>query len=382
MLGRLRTYRHFGAEMRTEFANRNFAAGMTQDIQAGVRYERHKFTNRNFFGDQGQILEDGDTEGLTLFNRAYDAHAFSAFAQTEIHVTRDFTVTPGVRLEHYRVGRQTFALSVEEGEAEDEVNCNDPEARGEDDPECAVIELTDEFQRARASQDQRAARRGLAYTGFYRSTLYGGYHRGLTMHVLREEAFPAKDEIGDNFQVGFRSTALLGLTFDAAVFHSRIQDFQIKGSGIDAVGNNIYSTVDRVDINGFEVFGRLDTKPFIGSKHFNPFFEGVYTLSHAEIKKGTTEEGEEGEEPEEGSIAGNRVPEVPRHVANLTIGVEHDWGWDASVSWTYRGQFFTDEANTVFDQEGENGLVPDVWLLSAAPTSRSPTPTRRVRRRR
>lgn len=361
MLGRLRTYKHFGAEVRAEFANRDLAVGMTQDIQTGVRYETHKFTNRNFFGDQGEILEDGDTEGLTLFNRAYEADAFSAFAQTAIHVTRDFTVTPGVRLEHYRVDRKTFALSVEEGEAEEEVDCPQDE-----DQECAVLELAEDFATNEGfTKTNVLPGVALAWSGLYRSTVYGGYHRGLTMHVLREEAFPAKDEIGDNFQVGFRSTALLGLTFDAAVFHSRIQDFQIKGSGIDAVGNNIYSTVDRVDINGFEVFGRLDTKPFIGSRHFNPFFEGVYTLSHAEIKKGTTAAGEEGEEPEEISVAGNSVPEVPRHVANLTIGVEHDWGWDASVSWTYRGQFFTDEANTVFDQEGENGLVPDVWLLSA-----------------
>jgi Fe(3+) dicitrate transport protein len=61
------------------------------------------------------------------------------------------------------------------------------------------------------------------------------------------------------------------------------------------------------------------------------------------------------------------VPEVPRHFANLTLGVEHERGWDASVSWTYRGAFFTDEENTAFgaSEEGEDGEVPDVWLLSA-----------------
>ena len=56
----------------------------------------------------------------------------------------------------------------------------------------------------------------------------------------------------------------------------------------------------------------------------------------------------------------------------LTLGLEHASGWDASVSYTYRGQFFTDEANTVFDQEGENGLCPSVWLLSARGNYRIP----------
>ena len=43
-----------------------------------------------------------------------------------------------------------------------------------------------------------------AYNGFYRSTLFGGYHRGLSTAVLRNEDFPAPDEIGNNFQLGVR----------------------------------------------------------------------------------------------------------------------------------------------------------------------------------
>lgn len=373
MLGRLRTYKHFGGEVRGEWANRNFAAGMTQDIQAGVRYEHQIFTNRNFFGIQGQILEGGDTEGLDTFHRVHTADAFSAFVQTAIHVTRDFSVTPGLRLEHYRTDRKTYALSVEEGEAEGEGDCP-ADLYGPNDQECAELELAENFKTDESFNKTHVLPGvALAYTGLYKSTVYGGYHRGLTMHVLREEAFPAKDELGDNFQIGLRSTAWRGLTFDIAAFHNRIQDFQIKGSGITPDGNNIYSTVDRVDINGFELYSRLDSNPWTGGA-FNTFFESVYTFSNAKIKKGTTNiEGEDEDDPPiEVSVAGRDVPEVPRHVANLTLGLEHKSGWDASVSWTYRGDFVTDEANTVFDAEGENGLVPSVWLLSARANYRIP----------
>ena len=56
MLGRLRQYNHVGVDTRGEFANRPFFWGLNQDIQVGARYEHHTFTNRNFFGNQGQIL--------------------------------------------------------------------------------------------------------------------------------------------------------------------------------------------------------------------------------------------------------------------------------------------------------------------------------------
>ena len=80
----------------------------------------------------------------------------------------------------------------------------------------------------------------------YYSTVYGGYHRGLTMGVLREAAFPPDDEIGNNYQIGLRSTALKGIQFDLAGFHQQIFNYQIKGAATDGVGNNIYTNVKEV----------------------------------------------------------------------------------------------------------------------------------------
>ena len=56
-----------------------------------------------------------------------------------------------------------------------------------------------------------------------------------------------------------------------------------------------------------------------------------------------------------------------REVAYLTAGIESVKGWNASVSWIYRGGFFTDEQNTPYagDFSGEDGFVPSVWTLAA-----------------
>ncbi len=155
MLGRLRTYRQFGAEVRAEFADRPFIGGLKQDIQTGVRYEYNDFTNRNFFGQQGQILEDGDKDGTTVFDTDTDANAVSAFLQTTIHVAKDTTITPGLRLEHYKLSRIVRASTEEEGEAEEEEPCP-----GDPSQECAVIEgfNDDPFSRV-VQQDPRAAGR-------------------------------------------------------------------------------------------------------------------------------------------------------------------------------------------------------------------------------
>ena len=56
--------------------------------------------------------------------------------------------------------------------------------------------------------------------------------------------------------------------------------------------------------------------------------------------------------------------------AGPRIDAENDhagWRWDASATYTYRGWFYTDAANTPYggDGEGEDGVVPSIWLLSA-----------------
>ena len=372
MLGRLRTYNHGGIDTRAEFANRPFLWGLDQDIQVGARYEHHVFFNRNFFGRQGEILRDGDQRGLTVFDRESEADAFSTFLQTSIHATKHLDVVPGLRVDSYRITRDTLVLSEEEGEGE-ETDCEEF-----DDEECATIPVdTKPFNE---SFNRTQVLPGVAFSyGFgrkdvpvdygskalkpaekpkYFSTIYGGYHRGLTMGVLREAAFPPDDEIGNNYQIGLRSTALKGIQFDLAGFHQQIFNYQIKGSATDAVGNNIYTNIKEAEINGFEIYSRLDTRPYTGWA-LNPYAEASYTLADSVIARGRDDEGV--------NLAGNLIPEVPDQTAYLTAGVEHRAGWNASISMVYRGGFFTDEQNTPYggDPSGEDGFVPSVWLLNA-----------------
>jgi Fe(3+) dicitrate transport protein len=375
MFGRLRTFRHVGAEVRTEWANRNIL-GFNQDIQAGIRYEYQDMTNRNFLGANEEILESGDKAGATLFDRSLDANAVSAFLQTNVRVASDFNVVPGIRFEWYQINRTNRVIAEEESEAEgaDAADCI---AAGFADGECLGIEgINFNPDDPSESYDSFNALPGVAfaYTGFKNTTVYGGYNRGMSTGVLRNENFPAPDEIGDNFNLGFRSTAIKGVDLEVAGFYQILQDYQFGATFGDA-DDRSFGRADKVEISGVELFGRVNSQPYTGGS-LNFFGEGTYTYSRG-IFKDLTIEGE--------SFDGNRIPEVPLHVAALTLGVEQNsgWRWDASVTWTYRGSFFTDEANTGFgeyeaecsgagpafdceiEEAGEDGEVPSVWLLSA-----------------
>ncbi|MCC7250823.1 TonB-dependent receptor [Hyphomicrobium sp.] len=385
MFGRLRTFRHVGGEVRGEWANQQLL-GFKQDLQAGIRYEYQDMTNRNFLGADGEILKDGDDVGTTIFDRSLDANTVSAFLQSNIYVARDFNVVPGIRFEWFEVNRRNRVIAEEEGEAGEADDC--PAGFATDD--CLEIDGIDfDPARPRESFSSFNALPGIAfaYTGLKRTTVFGGYHRGLTTSVLRNENFPSPDEIGDNFNLGLRSTAIRGIDFEVVGFYQRLKDFQFGESFSSVTGDREFGRADEAEISGVELYGRLNSQPFTGGS-LNFFAEANYTYSRGILKKAFTFE-------DDGSIdddfSGNRIPEVPWHVAALTLGVEQNtgWRWDASVTWTYRGSFFTDAANTPYgfggevecehdgtvagdeiyeceiEEAGETGGVPDVWLLSA-----------------
>ena len=378
MFGRLRTFRHVGAEVRGEWANQNIL-GFNNTIQAGIRYEYQDMTNRNFIGLENEILKEGDEAGATIFDRELDSNAVSGFLQTNVKVARDFNVVPGIRFEWYKASRVNRVVAREESEAGggDDDDCEDLFG----DENCLEIDgLVLNPDPASESYSNFHALPGVAfaYTGLHRTTVFGGYHRGMSTGVLRNEDFPVKDEIGDNFNLGLRSTAIRGLDFEVAGFYQRLEDYQF-GATFNAAVDRSFGRANEVEISGVELYGRLNSQPFTGGT-LNVFAEGQYTYSRG-IFKDTSNLGED--------FSGNRIPEVPLHVAALTLGVENrttaGWRWDASMTWTYRGAFFTDEANTPFgmggeleceeedpgeyeceiEEAGEDGEVPSIWLLSA-----------------
>lgn len=344
MRGRERDYEFYGVDSRIEFANLPLFGGTKMDVQVGGKAERHTFLNCNVVSAANETL-DADNKGrCDVFEQSpafnddrsrrgdIEADAYAVFMQAAIHVTEKLTVTPGLRFESYDIERNLIRADDEAGDQEG---------------------------RTTSEHDNLLPAIGLAWEALPMTTVYAGWHRGITPAVTRGTAFPIQDEKGDNYQIGVRSTAIKGLAFDIAYFHSDIENYQIKEAVTSAGGLNIFGRVDEVEINGVELAARLESKPFTGGP-WNFFGEGVYTYADSIIEKGLGEGGE--------NLSGNKVPEVPEAFANLTLGFAHAMGFDASVTWTYRGEFFTDDLNSAQGEPGEEALfgpVDDVWLLSA-----------------
>ncbi|CFX02122.1 conserved exported protein of unknown function [Candidatus Filomicrobium marinum] len=353
MRGRNRKYTIYGADSRVEFANLPLFGDRTQDVQAGISYEHHSFRNCTSFGKLNEVLDSGNTgncfaeDGVNGYVddgalEKFETGAFTAFLQSSMHLTKTFSVTPGVRFVSYDVKRNGVYAGP------NPIHVGDV-------PYPADTEAGELVGKEESSFNHVLPGVALSWRGIYNTNVYGSYHRGFTPSVARGEFFPLPEEVGDNFQVGVRTTAFKGLTLDLAYFFSRIDDYQIKEAFTAPSGANIFGTVDQAEINGFEIYSRLDSQPYIGGR-LNFFGEATYTFADSVITESNV--------PAE---VGKYLPEVPRHFANLTLGVEQRGLWDASVSWTYRGDFYTDTINTPYggDDEGGQGLVPDVWLLSA-----------------
>lgn len=329
MEGRDRLYKNYGADSRIEFADMPLFGGLTHTVQAGVRYEEHDFHNKNRIGDTNERLTFGNRGSLDEEQRL-KANSFASFAQSAIKVTPDFTLVPGVRFERYKIGFR---------------------------------DLEDSANNGSTTYFQALPMLSFSWEAAPATTLYGGYHRGLSPHIVRDVLesdvgyIPPRKEVGDNLQIGVRTTAIQGLTLDAAYFHSDIRNYQFGEAFQSGGGDRVFSSLDKVRFDGVEMSARLDSRPFTNSA-WNFYGEGVYTYVNSKIRKGTTEG--------DVSVAGNEVPESMKHTANLTLGAQHHNGFDASMTWTYRGGFYTDALNLPMNPlDVEEGRVNGVWLLSA-----------------
>ena len=219
----------------------------------------------------------------------------------------------------------------------------------------------------------------LAYTGFYRSTIYGGYHRGLTTHVLREERFPARRR--DRRQLPDRP-ALDGNPrrhLRCRGFYNRIEDFQIKGAAPTDGQQRLPHARSGRRSTGFEIYGRIDSQPFTGGP-FNLFFEGNYTFCRREGSRkdrdGRHRRGQRNGNRRSGSLHATSRRSRPASSTSRA-------GTSASPTPIAASSTPTRSTRSYVSEEGEDGLrAGRLAALGACQLHVSPAPGRPLRRRR
>jgi Fe(3+) dicitrate transport protein len=331
MVGRERKYRTHGLESRVELSDMG-AGAVRHTWRAGIRVERHTFDDRRPVGRPGEVLDEGNrgnvfgvagADGYTQNGRlqTYKGHAASVFVLDEIQLG-DWTVTPGIRAERFTQEKFTDFRpgSPEEGVREKDRNTLVL-------PGISVL-----------------------YGGFDATQIYAGVHRGYAPASARTEEFPLTPETGVSAQVGVRSSAIHGVSLEAAAFYSRIKDTLIRDD-VDAFGDALFINAADSDIYGLDLGARIDSAAYSGSA-YNFFGQLAYNYTRARFRSGP--------------LDGNWVPEIPGHAGSLTLGVDHLAGWHVSTSVSYFGSFYSDIENTEqVTPDGDEGRVPSRTLWSA-----------------
>jgi Fe(3+) dicitrate transport protein len=301
MISRDRYYRSYGIESRME----KRAGGHT--LQWGLRFERHLLDDQRSVGGWGEVLRESNRGALTRLE-AYQASAVSLFVQDAIR-SGDWLITPGLRIEDYTVNKVRHSIT------------NDPGPHGpreEDDNFLFLPSLS------------------LLYTGLGEDTqVFANIARGYTPAFARTaEDFPLEPETGINSQVGIRSELAGGWSLESAVFYNRIKDTIVQ---LPFTSNDMNIYLNSADSRswGMDLAARWETG-IAGESAYRFYTQLAWNYTHAEFS----------EDYEGIAIKGNRVPEVPRHAGSLTFGALAGNGFDASLSISHFGDFYTDPLNT------------------------------------
>ncbi|MEP4393632.1 TonB-dependent receptor plug domain-containing protein, partial [Marinobacter sp.] len=341
MEGRDRRYENLGVESRLEWANIE-ALGLTHRIQTGVRYENHNFEDRRPVGLPGEKLDEGNRgrllavsgeDGYTRDGRLveYDAEAVSGYIQNSMSFG-DWTVTPGLRYETYNQYKDTVFRPGS----------------------------SDEGVREKDSNSLFLPGISLLYTGFAQSEIYAGIHRGYAPASARSDEFPLTPETGVNSQLGVRTSAIKGVSLDAAVFHNRIKDTLIRDD-VDEFGDALFVNAADSRSTGVDVGARIDSSAFYLAD-YNLFAEAALNYTDARFTTGPLDD--------------NRVPEIPTRAGSFTVGMDHMAGWHLSATVSHLGSFYSDIENTrELTSDGEAGKVPSRTLFSARASYKLPTTT-------
>ncbi len=304
MESRDRLYRTFGAENRMAL-NEVELFGASHNFQWGLRVERHLFDDRRFRANNGGVLDSDNESGDGLArDEVYQASAVSVFIQDSI-VLGDWTITPGLRAEWFEQTKVGKPLVT-------------PFARGGDPLE-------------RDKNSVLIPGLSFLYDGFEDTQVFASVQRGYSPAIARTaEGFPLVPETGINSQIGVRSTAIRGLSMDAAVFYNMLQNTLVR-QAFTIDGQNVTLNDGDSEAWGFDLGLRVDSSAFMQAD-YNLYGMLAWNYTRSEFTSGPFD--------------GNRVPEIALHSGSFTFGMSHVAGWDISATVSHLGSFFTDSANT------------------------------------
>lgn len=310
-----REYLSAGVQTKVDF---HWKKGNTfHDAEVGLRY--HYDEEDRFQWVDGYAMLNGrmnlTSEGTpgTDANRISDANAFAGFAMYKIK-TGDLTLTPGLRYENIRLGRQNY---------------------GSADPQRTGANLSTRENRV----DIWIPGMGFNYN-FANVSVFGGVHKGFSPPGNEEGQQP---ETSTNYELGTRFS-YAGLSGELVGFYNDYAN--LLGSDQSATGGT--GSLDQfnageVRVSGLEVLLNYDFLQ--NSERFQLPVTFGYTLTNTEFLNSFGSEDELWGEV----TAGDELPYITPNQWNASISLEHE-AFELNLNARYSGEFRT---------KAGSGPIPD-----------------------
>jgi Fe(3+) dicitrate transport protein len=326
---RPRTYRVFGIEPKLVFTHDLF--GVESETTAGIRGHFEWADRERYVGNAGpRDLTRGEglnNNGRNRYqNNSLDTQALSFFAQNRFFLG-DFTVTPGIRIEHYEQENTNEAIGASESYSRTE-------------PLPGV---------------------GATYNGIDNVTLFAGVHRGFAPARIDDVTDPedgllrqVNPEMSLNYEAGVRTSPIPGISAEMTYFRIDFEDQIVNEVLVD---DDMWINAGESVHQGVETGFRLDSDKLFGTQN-NYYLTTSYTYTDAYF---------DSDVPSAEIVAGNRLPYAPEHLVNANIGMQTPWGLDIRFGVQGVSEQFSDKENTVAeDADGQKGIIPGYVIYNVS----------------
>ena len=358
---RPRSMTFYGIEPRLDLQHNMF--GIQSDLVVGMRLHWEDIV-REQLGVDGAPYNLSDTRRL-LGNSAslrekidHQVQAQSYYAQNTFYV-KDWSFTPGLRVERYTVDKQIYAA--------------DGEMVGSDGTLTAGPGGDFNYSVGPGLKYSTTDTRvlpgfGVAWNGITNTTVFAGVHRGFSPARPDRDLGASsgiiqrnntKAELSTNYELGARSNYYKGISLESTLFHTAIDD-QIVGSV-----NGTYRNAGKASMTGLELGGRANFGTIYDTPH-NIYLTGSWTnLFEAKYKTSGFTRWEDLTDEFGTFNSGDRLPYAPRNMGSLNVGYSHPIGVNFQVGADYMGEQLP-TPNSYNAITGHSGIIPSYTLVNAS----------------
>lgn len=337
---RNRTFEVVGAESKLSYDYR--IAGKKSQLSTGVRYLYERAFEQRVNGSNAAA-----SVGVIRDDEVRTGYAASAFVHNQTELSQKFSITTGVRVEHYDYERDV--------------------RRGRFD---GVI--TDTSIVANNNVVSIIPGAGFNYNVSDRVGFFGGVHRGFAPPRIKDaispegEAYELEAELSWNFELGTRGKLENGVAYEVTAFYMDFSNQIIPvaeaagglGAGVVNGGATLHYGVE-AGINS-ELNRILGIEDLI-----------LFSVSATYVEASFSADRFVGGEQTGTNISGNRTPYAPELLLSSALTWESTWGLGARLTSTYVSDQFSDIENTVDPHpNGRSGLIPAYHLLDGGLTYR------------